>query len=101
MTGIAVYCPRAASGHAAAAPPSSATNSRRPMPDMGELRAGYEDRSRCAGCQSLAGWSLLTRSLIAPMLTLFKSAHIERLNRPVETFQSQLARRLKLEIAFD
>src|SRR5262249_6041787 len=28
-------CARAASGHAAAAPPSSATNSRRPMPDMG------------------------------------------------------------------
>src|SRR5215831_8075026 len=28
-------CARAASGHDAAAPPSSATNSRRPMPDMG------------------------------------------------------------------
>ena len=28
-------CARAASGHAAAAPPSSVMNSRRPMPDMG------------------------------------------------------------------
>ena len=35
ITGIADCCARAASGHAAAAPPSSATNSRRPMPDMG------------------------------------------------------------------
>jgi hypothetical protein len=35
ITGIAGCCARDASGHAAAAPPSSATNSRRPMPDMG------------------------------------------------------------------
>jgi hypothetical protein len=44
---------------------------------------------------------LVNSSLIAPMLTLFKPAHIERFNRSVETFQSQVARRLKLEIAFD
>ena len=35
ITGIAGCCARAASGHAAAAPPSSAMNSRRLMPDMG------------------------------------------------------------------
>jgi len=31
ITGIAGCCPRAASGHVAAAPPSAANNSRRPM----------------------------------------------------------------------
>jgi hypothetical protein len=31
ITGIAGCCARAASGHAAAAPPSAAINSRRPM----------------------------------------------------------------------
>ena len=37
ITGIAGCCARAASGHAAAAPPSRLTNSRRLMPGMGSL----------------------------------------------------------------
>jgi len=34
ITGIAACCPRAASGHAAAAPPSSVMNARRLMEDF-------------------------------------------------------------------
>ena len=46
ITGIAGCCARAASGHAAAAPPSSVTNSRRLMPGMGSLPGAAADHSR-------------------------------------------------------
>src|SRR5262249_19241360 len=44
-------CPRAASGHAAAAPPSAASNSRRPMvtvirPSRAKVRKGNDTTSR-------------------------------------------------------
>ena len=64
-------------------------------------RAHLVDRQTAPAVDYCGRLLLLTRSLIAPTLTLFKPAHIERFNRSVETFQSQLARRLKLEIAFD
>src|SRR5215475_7507745 len=47
MTGIAGCCARAASGHVTAAPPSAASNSRRPMvtviapPARGAVTEGY------------------------------------------------------------
>ena len=49
-TGIAGCCARAASGQAAAAPPSSLTNSRRIMPNMGtsSLSSGEAGRFVCA-----------------------------------------------------
>ena len=46
-------CARAASGHAAAAPPKSDMKSRRRMPTLGSRAIAYQPKSRCASQQKL------------------------------------------------